>query len=504
MALYDKPLFIFEMANNHQGSEEHGKRIIRELAKCCQRFRPQFDFAVKFQYRDLDTFIHPSYRGRMDIKNIKRFSETRLEGDEQGRLAEAARQEGFYTVCTPFDEPSVDRIMEHGYDVIKIASCSFLDWPLLEKVAAQGKPVIASAAGSSLEDIGRVLSFFGHRGIDVSLMHCVAEYPTEPERLQMNQIDLFRKTFPGVRIGFSTHESPNQPFPILLAVAKGAEIFEKHVGLPAEGISLNGYSASPGQVEQWLENAQEAYRMCGVSGIRYPSSEKERADLAALQRGVFLRNGANAGDVVHARNSYCAFPAMPGQLLASDMSKYNHIVLLAEKGADQPIMRQDVRVENDRDMVEAALHKVLGILKESQVRIPNESKCCISHHYGIEHFEETGVAMIDCVNREYCKKVLVVLPGQRHPTHFHKRKEETFSIVHGELHVTLGDKEMSVGPGEQVVVERGVPHSFSSDMGCVFEEISTTHYKDDSYYEQEAEFASPRKTVVYITKDMLG
>lgn len=133
MAIYEKPLFIFEMANNHQGSVEHGKNIIYELEKSCERFRPYFDFAVKFQYRNLDTFIHPEYRERTDIKNIKRFQETRLNKNEFKELKEAVKAANFYTICTPFDEDSVDLIMEHDYDVIKIASCSFLDWPLLEK-----------------------------------------------------------------------------------------------------------------------------------------------------------------------------------------------------------------------------------------------------------------------------------------------------------------------------------------------------------------------------------
>ena len=72
-------------------------------------------------------------------------------------------QVGFLSICTPFDETSVDLIMEHNYDIIKIASCSFNDWPLLEKIAQQNKPVIASDAGSSLEEIDQVLSFLTHR-----------------------------------------------------------------------------------------------------------------------------------------------------------------------------------------------------------------------------------------------------------------------------------------------------------------------------------------------------
>jgi len=72
-----KKLIILEMANNHMGDIPHGKSLIESFANVAKKF-PEFDYAFKFQYRQLDTFIHPSMQGRMDVKFIKRFSETRL------------------------------------------------------------------------------------------------------------------------------------------------------------------------------------------------------------------------------------------------------------------------------------------------------------------------------------------------------------------------------------------------------------------------------------------
>ncbi len=72
-----KPLFIFEMANNHMGDLEHGLRVIRDFAAVKEQYE-EFDFAFKFQFRNIDTFIHPDYKDRMDLKYVKRFTETRL------------------------------------------------------------------------------------------------------------------------------------------------------------------------------------------------------------------------------------------------------------------------------------------------------------------------------------------------------------------------------------------------------------------------------------------
>ena len=154
-----KPLFIFEIANNHQGSVEHGIEIIRSLSDVCQVFRNKFDFAIKFQYRNLDTFIHPAYQGNINVKNVKRFKETRLSQGQFLLLLQEVRNCGFQAICTPFDEDSVIYIQEQNYDYIKIASCSFTDWPLLEKIASTKIPVIASGAGSSLDEVKRVVSF---------------------------------------------------------------------------------------------------------------------------------------------------------------------------------------------------------------------------------------------------------------------------------------------------------------------------------------------------------
>jgi len=145
-----KPLVIFEMANNHMGDTAHGMAIIKAFADAVAPYRNTFDFAFKLQYRDLDTFIRPDYKGRNDIKYVKRFEETRLSDADFRRLIETMREHGFLTVCTPFDEVSVDRIEAHGIDIIKIASCALTDWPLLESIALAKLPSIASPAASGV------------------------------------------------------------------------------------------------------------------------------------------------------------------------------------------------------------------------------------------------------------------------------------------------------------------------------------------------------------------
>ena len=92
-----------------------------------------------------------------------------------------------------------------------------------------------------------------------------------------------------------------------------------------------------------------------------------------------------------------------------------------------------------------------------------------------------------------------MLPEQKHPPHFHPKKEETFQVLHGDLTVYLNGKEKKLIPGETCLIQPGVWHSFQSKNGCIFEEVSTTHYNNDSIYKDQKinkMQRADRKTVV--------
>ena len=479
--LPQKPLIIFEMANNHMGDLQHGLDIIRMLYAVIKHI-DAFAFAIKFQYRHLETFIHPDFQGCMDHKYVKRFTETQLSEEQFLRLKMYAEQLGFMTICTPFDETSVGEVEKHGYGALKIASASFTDWPLLERIVMTDMPIIASTGGAKLEDIDKVVSFLQHRGKEFALMHCVGEYPTVLERLQLNQIDLFRQRYAGVPIGFSTHEEPGNTEAIMLAVAKGATIFEKHVGAKADHYPMNAYSATPVQAAQWVRAALNAYAMCGVVGQRHASSEKELADILQFQRGVFANHDFTGGDRIHMANTFCAWPNQPGQLLARDLSKYMVITSRGNVEASSPLV--NVCKADTRAQVYEIVTRSCELLREAGIALSNKLNFEISHHYGIGKFYEAGAVIITCVNNEeYAKKLILLLPGQGpHPMHYHKLKRETFHVLHGNVIFTLDGVETKAGPGDVITVERGVKHNFRSEGGVVFEEISTMHHKGDSYY----------------------
>lgn len=488
-----KNLFIFEMANNHQGSLAHGKRIIEEMAKVAQEFGVRA--AVKLQFRDLPEFIHPDFRSRKDVKHIPRFLETALSQKDFGELVAEVRKHGLITMATPFDEASVGTCEALDVQIIKVASCSALDFPLLERVSKAGKPVIISVGGLSLKDVDRAVSFLEHRGVSFALEHCVAIYPTPPEKLYLHHIEVLRNRYPKLTVGFSTHESPDNTSAIGLAYAKGARIFEKHVGLPTDSIKLNAYSATPNQLRAWLSAYKQAVAECGDEYTERPLDGQEQSDLASLRRGVFAKKDIQAGQTLTPEDVFFAMPWTDGGLTSGDFRKN----LVADKGYKSGEALSETvganREKGKKDYVYPIVHAVKGMLNEARIPISHDFTVEISHHYGLPNFAETGCVILNCVNREYAKKLIVQLPGQAHPTHYHKKKDETFQMLAGDLEVVIDGKEHTLFPGDTLWVPRGVWHSFKTKNGVIFEEISTRDegQSGDSYYVDKELAEKPRE-----------
>ena len=96
--------YIFEMANNHQGSVSHAKKIIDDFAALAKKY--ELNAGVKLQFRNLDTFIHPNYKNS-DLKYVKRFNDTRLNEDQFGEIVSYIKEKGLMSVSTPFDNESL-------------------------------------------------------------------------------------------------------------------------------------------------------------------------------------------------------------------------------------------------------------------------------------------------------------------------------------------------------------------------------------------------------------
>jgi sialic acid synthase SpsE len=327
-------LFVLEMANNHLGSVERGLRIIAAYGQVV-RFN-NVRAAIKIQLRDVDNFIHRDFRGRDDIRYIKKTLDTQLPPEDYVTLVKAIRQANCISMATPFDENSVDLCNKLGIQILKIASSDLNDWLLIEKIATAKKPVIVSTGGSSLKDIDDLVQFFDNRHIPLAINHCVSLYPSEDHELEMNQIDFLRERYPEHVIGFSTHEYQDWTSSMLVAYAKGARTFERHVDIEGDGAKVSPYCSLPDQVDQWFKAFHKVKAMCGAPGTQrrlLPRKEVEYLD--ALVRGVYAKTDLPEGHILSDDDVYLAIPLQKGQISCRELMRGE--VLLKAIKKDEPI-----------------------------------------------------------------------------------------------------------------------------------------------------------------------
>lgn len=332
-------LFVLELANNHWGKLERGLRIIEEFGQVA-RFN-NVRAAIKLQFRDVDNFIHKDFHDNQDIRYIKKTKATKLSIEEFGIMVKAIKEAGCIAMATPFDEQSVDLCEYFNMPIIKIASSDINDWPLIEKIAKSKKPTIVSTGGSSLKDIDDIVTFYENRNIPLAINHCVSRYPTEDNELELNQIDFLKDRYPNHIIGLSTHEYHDWASSIMIAYAKGARTFERHVDIEMDGVPVSSYCSLPEQIDTWFKAYHKAQEMCGAAGTqkRIPS-EKETHYLDELVRGIYakrdLKKGYRLSHDTMNDDIYAAVPLHKGQISCRELMSGE--VLISDIKKDTPIM----------------------------------------------------------------------------------------------------------------------------------------------------------------------
>lgn len=327
-------LFVLELANNHWGRLERGLKIITDFSRIV-RFN-NVRAAIKLQLRDVDAFIHPDFQQRDDIRYIKKTRDTRMPYDDYAELVRAIRQGGCITMATPFDERSVDLCVGLDIEILKIASSDLNDWILIEKIAKTRRPVIVSTGGSSLKDIDDLVKFFANRNIPLAINHCVSLYPSEDNELEINQIDFLRERYPNNVIGYSTHEYHDWTSSVMLAYAKGARTFERHIDIEADDVAVSAYCSTPVQIDAWFKAWKKAAEMCGAPGTakRIPQ-QREIVYLDGLVRGVYARRDLPVGHALSDDDVYLAIPLQKGQISCRELMHGE--ILIQPVLADQPI-----------------------------------------------------------------------------------------------------------------------------------------------------------------------
>ncbi len=477
-----KDFFILDLANNHFGNLGHALDVIDNFGVLINKLK--INATIKLQFRNLDSYIHKSIKSSdSSNKYVERFNSTKLSRSEFETIVKKIQSFKLKTMSTPFDEDSFSLINDFNIDIIKIASTSANDKSLLNEVKRTNKPCVISVGGKDIEQIDQIVNFFDSYTNNFIIQHCVAVYPTSDDELELNQISFLKNRYPNIKIGYSTHEDPNNLDPIKMAYALGAECFERHIGIKSEKYPLNAYSSTPIQFENWIKSYKQAKILLGAKNKK-PISIKESETLNSLARGVYAKIDINDKSELSSSNIYYSFPLQKGQLSSNDFDE-KKFILKKNLKKDSHVKSSNL-ILNPKYQSDEVLKKVMlqfkSMMMESKIYINKDAQIELSHHYGMEKFREFGCLIITCFNFDYAKKLILLLPRQKHPYHFHKKKDETFQILYGDLEAEIDGNPISLKPGEICTVKTNKWHKFQTLRGVIFEEVSSKHYNDDSYY----------------------
>jgi N,N'-diacetyllegionaminate synthase len=311
--LDEKILIVAEIGNNHEGNFDVACRMVEAAADAGVD-------AVKFQ-----TFQTRLFTSNADPARVERLTKFELTQDQFRALEQLARKRGLIFFSTPLDLVSA-RFLQPLVDVFKVASGDNDFLPLIQQLAATGKPLIISTGLADLAHLERVAAFAREHGADghLAFLHCVCAYPAPPADVNLRAIPMLAERL-GCPIGWSDHTLG--PEACLAAAAIGARILEKHFTLDKNFSAFRDHqlSADPAEMKYIVDSVRKVEALLGKPDKRVQPSEE--ANLKAARRSIAAAAALPRGHVLGADDLIWVRPAVglpPGQeqrLLARTLAR---------------------------------------------------------------------------------------------------------------------------------------------------------------------------------------
>lgn len=337
---------IGEIGQNHNGSVDIAKLIIDMVSRPIHEDLFNLDLkgidAVKLTRRDLNEELSASQMA-MPYVNDNSFGPTygehrevlELNDQEHFEVYKYAKALGLDFVETLCAKGCLSMLNLFTPDYLKVASRDLTNLPLLDAMAQTKIPMIVSTGMAGEKELNDALSTISKHHENISILHCVSQYPTQPQNVNLRTIDFLKKNYGKYRIGYSDHTigiaAPTA------AVAMGAEIIEKHITIDRrmKGTDQKG-SLGPDGVNRMIRDIRLMERSLGREEMYIEPGVA--AAKKKLERSVASNKVISKGEIIKEEDLHLLSPG--------DGFKWSQKESIIGKSAKSDIPKDEIIYEN--------------------------------------------------------------------------------------------------------------------------------------------------------------
>ncbi|MCB5184113.1 N-acetylneuraminate synthase family protein [Methylobacillus gramineus] len=329
-----EPIVIAEIGINHEGSLDVAIDMARAAIEAGAEIIKHQTHVVEDEMSDEAKGVIP---GNADVSIYEIMRRCSLSEDDEYKLMQYVQQQGSIFISTPFSRMAANRLKKFDIPAYKIGSGECNNYPLVRHIASFGKPIIVSTGMNSIETIAPTVNILRQAKVPFALLHCTNIYPTPPELVRLDAIQVIKNAYPDAVVGLSDHTVGN--YACLGAVALGGSILERHftdtMSRPGPDIVC---SMDPAALQDLITGSKVIFAAKGA--YKGPLLEEEKTIAFAFASVVAIKD-INVGDVLSEDNIWLRRPG-GGDFNASDYDQLLGRKALQTILSGKRVNRQDV------------------------------------------------------------------------------------------------------------------------------------------------------------------
>ncbi|MBE6024110.1 MAG: polyhydroxyalkanoate biosynthesis repressor PhaR [Cellulosilyticum sp.] len=295
------PVVIAEIGINHEGSLQVACEMVDAAYESGAEIIKHQTHVVEDEMSKAAKEVIP---GNADVSIYDIMARCALSEEDEIKLKEYVESKGMIFISTPFSRAAAERLERMNVKAYKIGSGECNNYPLIEKIAKCGKPMIVSTGMNDIESIQKTVDILEKYNIQYALLHCTNLYPTKPEWVRLGAMTELQEAFPNAVIGLSDHSLNNNA--CLAASALGASILERHftdnMDRPGPDIIC---SMDKNALAELIKGSKEIYKM---RGGKKEALKEEQVTIDFAFATVVTTKDLKVGDVLTENNIWVKRP----------------------------------------------------------------------------------------------------------------------------------------------------------------------------------------------------